>query len=118
MASSWINSDICGVILLPSLTTLLIDIFPEADLVNAKAVDEDREAFFILFNKLLWDDDEDGSRGMFRRQGLLRQTMPMMFRQQNTVTGGMYRNLADRCYGWLCALGLKGMANRLLQLTL
>ena len=83
-------------------------------------VDEDKEAFFTLFNKFLWNDessDEEG-RQFFRRQGVFRRPMPMMFKQQNTVPGGMYRNFADQCYGILCSLGLKGLARTILQLTL
>ena len=82
-------------------------------------VDEDKEAFFILFNKFLWNDDsEEQGRQYFRNQGIFRRPMPMMFKQQNTVPGSMYRSFADQCYGILCTLGLKGLANTLLQLTL
>ena len=84
-------------------------------------VDEDKEAFFQLFNKFLWNDDgsdEVEGRQFFRQQGLFRRPMPMMFKQQNTLPGSMYRNFADQCYGILCTLGLKGLANTLLSLTL
>lgn len=68
---------------------------------------------------LLWDTEEDPEdRQLYRRRGLFRQQMPVMFRNQATVTGGMYRNFADQCYGLLCSLGLKGLARSLLSLTL
>ena len=84
------------------------------------AADEDKEAFFTLFNKFLWNDEEQDEEGRqyFRRQGILRRPMPMMFKQQNNVAGSMYRNFSDQCYGLLCSLGLKGLARTLLQLTL
>ena len=78
------------------------------------AVDPDEEAFFKLFNMLLWDDD-DGQR-RFRRHGFFNRPMPIMLRQQNNVAGSLYRNFADNCYGLLCALGLNGLANSLMRL--
>ena len=88
---------------------------------DVAALDDDKEAFFTLFNKFIWDDDvtaENEGRQLYRRQGMLRRPMPMMFRNQQTIPGAMYRNFADQCYGLLCSLGLKGLARTLLQLTL
>jgi len=122
------TSFLCGLILLCAAVVNSQEWTPYSSQVQSQnyakniqtVVDEDKEAFFTLFNKFLWNDetsDEEG-RQFFRRQGVFRRPMPMMFKQQNTVPGGMYRNFADQCYGILCSLGLNGLARTILQLTL
>jgi hypothetical protein len=84
----------------------------------------DREAFFELLNKLLWneeedDDEDDGSgRQFLRRRGLLNRPMPLYLTRQDTGGGSLYRSFSDGCASFFCKLGLGGLAssiNRMLS---
>ena len=84
---------------------------------------KDKEAFFRLFNMILWSQSEDDSQerrygyglgfNPYLQQGLLRRPMPVMFKRQDQLSGSMYRSLVDSCYGLACKLGLGGMFSSL-----
>lgn len=89
--------------------------------VGANEDIKDKEAFFRLFNMILWSQSDDDSQerrygynglggfNPYLQQGLLRRPMPVMFKRQDQLSGSMYRSFVDSCYGLACQLGLGGM---------
>ena len=74
---------------------------------------KDKEAFFRLFNMILWNapelNDSQERQYFYRRQGLLGRPMPLMFHRQDNLGGSMYRSFVDQCYTLACKLGLSGL---------
>jgi len=88
----------------------------------------DKEAFYTLLDKLLWNDNtikESSSGRQFMRNpykhrgghwGLFGRPKPVMFKRADSLPGSLYRSFADQCYGILCSLGLSGLAQSIVNL--